>query len=331
MISFTEFCNRFRIPLFEWQATAFGNATAQNAQGQYRYRLAGVSVPRGNGKSWGAAAEGLRHLITRPGADIISSALDLDGAAVVMAHARTMLRAHPELEQHIEVRANELRYADARWTVTSREHTASRGRHPSLVLYDESGWARDDELFASLLAGQASIDAPLMLITSTVGRRKSGPLWTVKQLAEGGDDSVYWYWSSDNLSPKVTSAFLERQRRILLPVQFAREHQNQWVDGADALTSHVDVDIAMNHERVDIPAGTRFVKFVDLGSVRDATAIATGCRVRDLIVITALETFQGSHEQPVQLATIERRLRETAADVDLIRIESWQGMQAAVE
>jgi hypothetical protein len=80
----------------------------------------------------------------------------------------------------------------SRWTITSLEHTASRGSHPDLVLYDEAGWARDDELFASPLAGQASVDDPLMLVTSTVGRRQAGPLWTIKHLSDGGNDGVSW-------------------------------------------------------------------------------------------------------------------------------------------
>ena len=60
-----------------------------------------------------------------------------------------------------------------RWTIASREHTNTRGRHPNLVLYDECGWATDDELFASLLAGQASVSDPQMLVISSVSLSRS--------------------------------------------------------------------------------------------------------------------------------------------------------------
>jgi phage terminase large subunit-like protein len=133
-----------------------------------------------------------------PHCDTISVALDLDGARVVLDHARAIVRRDPALAEAIEIRANSLLYgsADSRWTITSREHTASRGRHPDLVLYDEAAWSADDELFSSLLAGQASVDDPLMLVTSTVGRRQAGPLWTIKELAEAGDPHVFWSWHS---------------------------------------------------------------------------------------------------------------------------------------
>ena len=52
------------------------------------------------------------------------------------------------------------------------------------MLYDEVGWAKDAELFASLLASQASCVDPLFIVTSTVGRKKTGPLWTVKRMAD---------------------------------------------------------------------------------------------------------------------------------------------------
>jgi hypothetical protein len=44
----------------------------------------------------------------------------------------------------------------SRWTITSREHTASRGRHPTLVLYDEVGWARDAVALRGVEVGEVS-------------------------------------------------------------------------------------------------------------------------------------------------------------------------------
>ena len=51
---------------------------------------------------------------------------------------------------------------------------STHGRHPTLVIYDEVGWARDEELFSSLLAGQASVEDPLCLWSfSTTGAARS--------------------------------------------------------------------------------------------------------------------------------------------------------------
>jgi hypothetical protein len=333
--SFVAFCAAFDIGLYDHQRDDFGEA-GRREHGRFVHKLAAVSWPRGDGKSDGSARFGVWRLVAgRPGTDIVSVALDTDGAAVTMDHARRVVRGNPDLDAIIEIRANALLVPStgSRWTIASREHTNTRGRHPDLVLYDECGWAKDDELFASLLAGQASVDDPLMLLASTVGRRRSGPLWTVKELAEAGDPAVLWRWHGENRSPKVTADFLARQRRILLPAQFAREHQNAWVDGADAYTTAADVDAAMAHGwtvQHEGKADRRCVGFVDLGIMHDPTVIAIGHGDGPLAYVDVLLTFQGSRAEPVQLAGVEAAMVDLARrfHVERWRIESWQGISA---
>ena len=223
----------------------------------------------------------------------------------------------------------------SRWIIRSREHTSSRGEHPDLTLYDEIGWAADDELFSSLLAAQASVPDPLMLVTSTVGRRKSGPLWSVKDLGERGEAETFWYYSPENGSPRVTAAFLERQKRLLMPTQYAREHQNQWVDQMDSFCTQTDVDAAMawpvEPETTTEPRPHGLA--VDIGSVHDPSVVGVGHRREDgLIVIDTLRTLEGSKEAPVSMAALEQVITDLAlayAPVSTIRIESWQGITSA--
>jgi hypothetical protein len=333
--SFISFCDHFKIGLLDWQREDFGEACRREG-GRFVNRLAAISVPRGDGKSYGGAARGVWQLVTgRPGTDGVSVALDRDGAHVVLDHAKTIIRNRDDLAKAIEIRANALLVpaTGSRWTVNAADHEDTRGRHPDFVVYDEPGYASDDELFASLLAGQASVPDPQMLVISTVGRRKSGPLWRVKTLAEGGDPDVLWRWCGHNRSPLVTQDFLDRQRRLLMPAQFAREHQNLWVDAADSFTSATEVDSAMGrgwamqHEG---EKGRRYRGFVDLGIVSDPTVIALGHEDAGVIFIDLLQTFQGSREQPVQLDAVESALQDLSErfTVDQWRIESWQGVAA---
>ena len=70
--NFGAFCDHFAIELFPWQREAFGQATDRRRH-QFRYRLAGVSVPRGDGKSYAGAAVGLWRLLAGPAPqDVIS-------------------------------------------------------------------------------------------------------------------------------------------------------------------------------------------------------------------------------------------------------------------
>jgi phage terminase large subunit-like protein len=183
---FLVWCDAFGVRLFGWQRDAFGEATRREG-GRFVHALAGISVPRGNGKSYAAAAAGAWRLTCGPQPQLVLSvALDYEGAKVVLDHAGAIFRSHADLAAAVEIRADSIVVPSTggRWLVRSREHASSRGLHPDLVVYDECGWARDDELFSSLLASQASVLDPLMLVVSTVGRLRTGPLWRIKELAE---------------------------------------------------------------------------------------------------------------------------------------------------
>jgi hypothetical protein len=334
---FALFCAVYGVTLYPWQVEAFGAAFRREG-GRFCARLAGVSAPRGNGKSFAGAAGGLwRLLFGPPPQTILSVGLLVEGAKIILEHGRRLVRARPELGAGVEERADGfvIPATGSRWIVRSRDHESSRGEHPDLITYDECAWAADDSLFASLLSAQASVVDPLMLVVSTVGKKRSGPLWQVKTLGEAGEPEVLWWHSSENGSPRITAAFLERQRRLLLPAQFAREHQNQWVDQADSFVTQADVDWAMGQgwaKQAEGQDGRRYEIAVDIGAVHDPTVIGVGHRGEDgRLYIDTLVTLQGSRETPVQMSAIEQTVRDLAEVFvpEKIRIESWQGLATA--
>jgi len=154
---------------------------------------------------------------------------------------------------------------------------------------------------------------------------------TTPRIAHG----VFWWYSTENASPRVTAKFLARQRRLLMPTQYAREHENAWVDAADSFTTAAEVDRAMAsgwaEQGVGL-SGVDYEAFGDLGAVHDPTVLCVGhAEPGGLIVIDRLDTLQGSREAPVQIAAVEARIRDLASRFRLVRcrIESWQGLALA--
>ena len=87
-----RFAEKFGIQLFDWQRDAFG-AACERVDGRFKHRLSGISVPRGNGKSYGGAVCGLWRLLCGPPRhEIISVALDYEGSKVVLAHVKALVR-----------------------------------------------------------------------------------------------------------------------------------------------------------------------------------------------------------------------------------------------
>lgn len=143
--------------------------------------------------------------------------------------------------------------------------------------------------------------------------------------------STFWWYSSKNRSPKVTPAYLARQKALLMPIQYAQEHENSWVDSAESYTTQADVDWAMGQDWGECfgacPVPSHVIG-MDIGLLHDPAVIAKGHQKDGLIYICRLMTFQGSREAPVRIATLENVIREMAetCDVSRIRIESWQGV-----
>ena len=333
--------------LWSWQQDILREAL-QRRSGRFLYRFVGISEPRGNGKSFKGACIGVWRLFTGPaGQDVISVALDEDGARITFGYATQLIERSPLLSPGARILRREIvldtgRTADglprppSLWTVETREHTSTRGRHPTLILYDELGWTRDEELFAALSAAQAPVDDPLFVVTSTVGASRSGPLWELKRLAEEGGRAVYFFHTTENLSPLVTPQFLEQQRRLLHPLRYRREHENTWSEGADSFLSHELLEEAYEEgwkPQRERQEGTYYA-FVDLGLVHDATVIAVAHRREDgKAVLDALRTFRGSRSQPVRVNTVVdtvARLSE-AFRLELVRVESPEGGEAVVQ
>jgi hypothetical protein len=143
--------------------------------------------------------------------------------------------------------------------------------------------------------------------------------------------SVFWYYRTTNASPLVTAEFLARQRRVLLPMQYAREHENRWTDGADAYVSAAEVDDAMDGAWAETPTGEPGVSYViavDLGVVHDPSVLGVGHAEDQLVCVDRLVTLQGDREAPVQMATVERMIVDLAEAFNDARtiVESWQGL-----
>jgi hypothetical protein len=146
--------------------------------------------------------------------------------------------------------------------------------------------------------------------------------------------SVYFYHTTENLSPLVTRAYLDRERKVQLPLQYAMEHENRWTDGADSYVSATEIDDAMDGSWVETPTGEpgrRYVLAVDLGAVHDPTVIGVGHAEAELVCVDRLATLQGDREQPVQMATVERMIVDIAETFPPSRVivESWQGLGTA--
>lgn len=328
---------------WEYQAAYLRQALAKSVHvvdGQrgltFDHRVVVISTPRQDGKSTLSAWVGLWRLFVDPTleGDIVSVALDREGAQIILHDARRIIRGNELLRDLIDpdygLTKSEIRLKDGRrWLIKSAEAVYSRGLRVGTLLFDELGWSQDDgDLLHTLSAAMAAQANPLTLITSTVGPGQFGPLWELFEQAETDEDILLIY-SQENQSPKVTHKFLEGQRKKLPPAWFNREHLNLWGSGTDAFCSAEDYAQAARRpsprrDHSESPTAA----FLDLGWKKDETALAIGRKNESGVEIIWLEGFRPPRGGTLDLRAVEGRLRELVVRYTIreLEIESPQGV-----
>jgi len=329
---------------WQFQVDALRQVLERDASGKFLKPVAVVSWPRQDSKSTLSAWAALwRFFCDDTCETIVSVALDRASAGIIIGDARRCILGSDLLMSCIDadygLTRDEIRLRDGRrWLIKSADAVFSRGLRPSTVCFDELGWSKDSgALFEVLSAAQAAQVNPMMLVTSTVSAVQAGPLWSLFEAADrqGADGSIRLLYSQTNQSPLVSAAYLERQRELMPPHVFAREHLNTWSAGSDAFCTDKDWRRCTGEidPRRDSDPGPGYA-FVDLGWSHDATAIAVArTNPEDIADILVLETFRGSHEQPVILSAVRSRIEELVVRLGVVQvvIESPQGLGLSQE
>jgi hypothetical protein len=304
---------------------------------KYKYRRVVISLPRQNAKSTLSAWIALHRLFCQPEQQIVSVANDTAQAEIILGDARRVIMGSDVLFSQLEnygLQRGEIRLTNGnRWLIKSSESVASRGLRPSLILYDELGWASDRMLYDTLSAGQAAQTDPQIIVTSTVGPVKDGVLWDLFELARGGDPSTLLIYETENLSPLISADYLESQQVQLPAHVYAREHLNLWGEGTAAVCSEADWKRAIadgDPRRIDDPGPCH--AFLDLGWVHDESVLVIMRKLESgKTGVLCMETWQGSAQNPVEFSSISSRLQDLCAkfNVQKLVIESPQGYQMA--
>jgi hypothetical protein len=323
---------------WDYQETILRQATERATSGdRYRYRRVIISLPRQNAKSTLSAWIALHRLFCADHAEIVSVANDTAQAGIILGDARRVIMSSDVLYSQLDdygLQRGEIRLQNGnRWLIKSSESVASRGLRPSLILYDELGWASDRMLYDTLSAGQAAQADPQIVVTSTVGPVKDGVLWDLFELARGGDPSTLLIYETENLSPLISAEYLESQQAQLPAHVYAREHMNLWGEGTAAVCSEADWKRAIadgDPRRIDDPGPCH--GFLDLGWVHDESVLVIMRKLESgKMGVLCMETWQGSQQHPIEFGAISSRLEELCRlyNVGKLVIESPQGYAMA--
>lgn len=187
--------------------------------GLRKYRILFLTVGRKNGKSTGAASDGLYLQIGdgEPGAEVYSVATKKDQAKIIWTEAKRMVKKSPVLRKRLKCLVGEIvgmelsekeDYSDTFFRPLGRDSDTLDGLNAHGVLADEIHAWTDFNLWDVMIDSMTAREQPLFIATTTAG--------TVR---ESVYDEKYEYCT------KVIDGIYEDER--ILPIIYELDHRDE--------------------------------------------------------------------------------------------------------
>lgn len=207
--------------------------------------------------------------------------------------------------------------SNSRMTILAADAAGSQGIRPDIIIFDEIVHCAKPDLFHHILSGAEKRQAIVIVITNA-GIKFSWQ-WDAKEQAK---NSSFWYVYE---APGPMASWMSQERIAdlskMIPRQEARRlYQNEWVDPGEVdgyltrseILNGVELGKELGLGYSEKPeAGNYYVASIDYGAVKDRTCMSLlHMRPDNIIVVDRLDVIQGSRDNPVQIATVERWLDE---------------------
>jgi hypothetical protein len=284
-----------------------------------------IGRPKGGSKSTDLAGLSIAWLVEQAPAlaEGYAAAADRDQAARLLRKAAGFIRRTEGLGAHLEVQQNRILHkaSGAFVEALAADVAGSEGLlSPWFVVDELANWANTTTakgMWTSLFSGVEKWPGCRLTVITHAGDPAH---WSRRVLDDALPELGWRVHEVPGPLPWITEAGLERQRRSLLPSQFARRHLNQWATAEDRLTVAEDVDACMVLDGPQDPWPDRlYLTSLDVGLTRDA-CVAMVCSVprwfegRPTVRLDRLAVWQGTREAPVSLDAVEGWLLQAWRD-----------------
>ena len=298
---------------------------------KFETRHALLSRPRGHSKTGDAGSEAVVELLTGKDKVMLAYAADEEQATLLLNDVKAKLRRggyvsdvsprtsfskeQPEVWQPgdpIKVHIYQDRIVSTSGnvlTVEASDVSSSWGKRPDWVVCDELVEWRRPELWQAIWSATGKRPRSRVIVITTSGWDKSHFAWDVFEMARTEND---WYFSSRRQCASwIQPKWLEQQKRTMPEHVYKRLHENLWVDGFGAFLSSEEVERIFTLEVPPENTGRAAIG-LDVGLTHDRTVLSVvrlfpqPNRGAPLLYCDALETWQGSRSNKVDLADVQR-------------------------
>jgi hypothetical protein len=327
------------IELEDWQRKVIKEAFQRDKNGNLRFNIILLSVPKKNGKTTLMAACLLWALFAHtPNAEVYCLSGDIQQGKIAFDKVAKMIMRNPLLRDSCKIMKNEIYVpeTDSIFRVLSTDSPTNHGVNASFVGIDELWQFEGTKDEAGRELWYAMTHSPtreaVTMVTTYAGSDENSILGELYHNGiKKSDPKQYTFWSHDNLSKWVSKEYLEQQR-MRMPAQiFQRLHENRWTQGANAFITRAELEKCIDQTRKPQLGGKDNIKYylaVDLGLTRDRTVL-TVCHKSDadnLVYLDYIRTFSGTKNNPVLISDVEEAIMSCNKSFNIFCniLDPWQ-------
>lgn len=308
--------------------------------GVSKFDLAMIGLIRKSGKSTLISGLAIWHLCfaNNPAPEVFIISGDLEQSKIIFDRSSKSIKRSPELRKVLTVQKSQITCdaTEGVYRSLSGDIDTSLGKSPSFLAMDEFATSAE-ELYFNLISGFGARSSfgerTLGILIGTAGKSRSGGFYKMYQdLREGKDRKTFFFWKEGKVASFTSESWLLRMRKVLPPQLFQRFMVNRWTSGEDSFISEEDIgrclDLSLSPSGLAKEGVGRYFLGLDIGIVKDRSAIAVVHKEEDKIVLDSLKVFQGSKDDPVLLSDLEEELRKANKfwKRPVMRVDPWQAI-----
>jgi len=319
------------IKLLKWEIDLLNDVF----HGDLKISMALLGMCKKSGKSTLAALAAVWKMCSTENAEIYLIGPDLQqGQLVLFEKIRSAVEMHPVLSKECKVTEDKI-YCKRNnsYIMVLPCNQSNAGLSPDMTLFDEL-WQftskNAERAWDEMTNIPTGLKDNLILITTYAGysNEDDSILWKLYKSGmdqetgkEEKDEWFYFLWRTDYEDiPWVTQKYLDSQRKRLRANSYARFHENQWSDQAEAFVLAQQWDACVDEDFTPPKWNTdlRIVAAIDASVSGDSTAIVALYRDNDKVVLVRDKIIIPSKENPINFETqIENYVIKLAREFSL--------------
>jgi hypothetical protein len=310
-----------------------GPVFATDDDGLPAHSLLYLELGRGSWKTGALGAIALAEAALAPGTDLVIAAGDVDQARIVLDQLDGYLLRNRRVGSLFRARGNErLAEGGSRVRVISSDAPTAwglGGTHRRFrVLADELTVWKDEGLWEALASATGKVADAQTIIASNAGFDPAHSWqWRVREAART-QSWGYLFAPPRIVASWVTPDWIEQQRALLPPAAFERVIENRWTSGAGDFVTKEQWARCVDERLAPQATGraSRHFAGLDLGLVKDRTALAVVHRDGERVILDELSVWAGTGTEPVSITMIELALADATQRFPGLQVSAdpWQ-------